>query len=66
MVISDYIPFNVWPFVFMIEQGYDIPKNILFQNNQSAIKMEKLEETHALVIIVIFILSTSLLRIDLT
>ena len=39
--ISDYLPYNIWICLFMVEQGYDIKQNILFQDNQSAIKMEK-------------------------
>ena len=39
--VSDYLPCNIWIFLFMGAQGYDIRQNILFQDNQSAIKMEK-------------------------
>ena len=37
---SDYMPYNVWLRNFMESQGYKIEDNILFQDNQSAIKME--------------------------
>jgi hypothetical protein len=38
---SDYVPFAIWLALFMREQGYDIEKSILFQDNESAIKMER-------------------------
>jgi hypothetical protein len=38
---SEYVPFNIWIVMFMKKQGYDIKKNILFQDNQSAIRMLK-------------------------
>ena len=38
---SDYVPFAIWLALFMDSQGYPIKKNILFQDNESAIKMEK-------------------------
>ena len=37
---SDHVPFNVWLVFFLREQRYDIIKNILFQDNHSAINME--------------------------
>ena len=37
---SEYLPYNIWLKNFMSTQGYDIKDNILFQDNQSAIKME--------------------------
>ena len=39
--VSDYLTYNIWIFLFMGSQGYDIKKKILFQDNQSAIDMEK-------------------------
>ena len=38
--VSEYLPYNIWQINFYKEQGYDILKNIVFQDNQSAIKME--------------------------
>ena len=38
---SEYCPYNIWQVMFMEEQGFKIHKNILFQDNTSAIKMEK-------------------------
>ena len=40
--VSDYLQYNICTFLFMGAQGYDINHNILFQDNQSAIKMEKI------------------------
>ena len=39
--VSDYLPYNIWICLFMVAQGYYIKKNILFQDNQSTINMEK-------------------------
>ena len=38
---SDYLPYNIWIWLFIVAQGYDIKQNILFQDNQSATNMEK-------------------------
>ena len=38
---SEYVPFNIWIVMFMGKQGYDINKNVLFQDNQSTIRMLK-------------------------
>ena len=37
---SEYMPYNVWVYNFLESQGYKLHENILFQDNQSAIKME--------------------------
>ena len=39
--ISDYLTYNIWICLFMGAKGYDIKQNILFQDNQSEMKMEK-------------------------
>ena len=39
--VSEYIPYNVWYINFMEAQGYHIKYNILYQDNQSAIRMER-------------------------
>jgi hypothetical protein len=38
--VSEYLPYDLWQVNFYKEQGYDITKNVIFQDNQSAIKME--------------------------
>ena len=38
--MSKYCPFNLWQIVFMGAQTYPLHNNILFQDNQSAMKME--------------------------
>ena len=38
--MSDYLPFNIWLRMFLEEQGYYLKKNVLYQDNQSAIRME--------------------------
>lgn len=39
--VSDYIPYNIWLMHFMKEQGYEMEINVLYQDNQSAMKMER-------------------------
>lgn len=39
--MSEYIPYNIWFLHFFAHQGYKISKNILYQDNQSTIHMEK-------------------------
>ena len=38
---SDYVPYNLWLLHFLSEQGYEIKDNILYQDNQSTIRMLK-------------------------
>ena len=38
---SDYLPWVIWVAKFMKYQGYNIDSNIFYQDNQSAMKMEK-------------------------
>jgi hypothetical protein len=38
---SDYITYTLWVKRFLKEQGYEVMNNIFFQDNQSAIKLEK-------------------------
>ena len=38
---SDYIPYTVWLTRFLESQGYEASTNIFFQDNQSAIRLEK-------------------------
>ena len=37
---SEYVPFSIWMALFMESQGYKLSKSILFQDNESVIKME--------------------------
>ena len=37
---SEYVPFNIWVVMFYQAQGYEITKNFLFQDNESAINMD--------------------------
>ena len=40
--MSEYIPYNVWLMNFLKAQGYyDLNHNVVFQDNESAIRMEK-------------------------
>ena len=41
MGVSNYLSYNIWICLFMESQGCGIKQNILFQDNQSSIKMEK-------------------------
>jgi hypothetical protein len=38
--VSEYLPYDIWYILFFGAQGYKIKQNILFQDNESAIKME--------------------------
>jgi len=39
--VSDFLPNMIWARMFLKEQGFIIKENILYQDNQSAIKIEK-------------------------
>ena len=39
--VSEYLPHNIWLMNFMEAQGYKVKHNILYQDNESANKMEK-------------------------
>ena len=39
--MSEYIPYNIWLLMFLKAQGYKIVNNTIYQDNQSAILMEK-------------------------
>ena len=39
--VSDYIPYNIWLMHFLKHQGFELEVNVLYQDNQSAMKMEK-------------------------
>ena len=39
--MSDSVPYNLWTVYFLRSQGIKVSSNILFQDNQSAIKLEK-------------------------
>ena len=49
--MTEYIPYNIWLLMFLQAQGYEIVNNTVYQDNQSAILMEKMVETLVLVII---------------
>ena len=38
--LSKYLPYNIWMINFISAQGYKIKNNIIYQDNQSSIKME--------------------------
>ena len=38
---SDYLPNTVWARMFLAKQGYKLTENIFYQDNQSAIQLEK-------------------------
>ena len=40
VAVSDYIPYHIWMIIFLTQQGYEIENKVLYQDNQSAIKME--------------------------
>jgi len=38
---TDYLPNTIWARMFLEAQGYEIKENVFFQDNQSAMKLEK-------------------------
>ena len=38
--VSDFLPTMIWARMFLEEQGYRLQENILYQDNQSAMKIE--------------------------
>ena len=40
MGVSEYLPYDIWQLNFWREQGYEIRNNYIYQDNESAIKME--------------------------
>ena len=41
MGLSEYLPYNIWMKNFLESQGYEVKENVIYQDNESAIKMEK-------------------------
>lgn len=39
--ISDYVPYSVWMGHFLEAQGYKLKHNIMYQDNQSVMLLEK-------------------------
>ena len=39
--MAEYIPYNLWLLMFLEQQGYGIKNNVIYQDNQSAMLMEK-------------------------
>ena len=39
--VSEYLPFHIWALNFLKCQGYNVEKKILFQDNMSAMRLEK-------------------------
>ena len=39
--VSEYLPYPIWQINFWKEQGYDVRNHYVYQDNESAIKMEK-------------------------
>ena len=41
IALLEYLPYNLWTLMFMEEQGYKMTGNTIFQDNKSAILMER-------------------------
>ena len=39
--VSEYLPYSLWLMIFFHGKGYEIMNNIVYQDNQIAIRMEK-------------------------
>ena len=37
--VSDYVPHPIWVKLFLGDQGYDLQENIVYQDNQSSMKL---------------------------
>ena len=44
--VSKYLQYPLWQIIFWKEQGYDIKRNVVYQDNESTIRMEKMAEIH--------------------
>ena len=40
--LSEYLPYNLWFINFLTAQGFIVKRNVIHQDNQSAIKMERI------------------------
>ena len=38
--MGEYVPYNIWFIMLMGAQGYAIKNNVIYQDNQSTIRME--------------------------
>ena len=41
IAVSEYIPYKIWLINFMEAQGYKFKDKVMYQDNMSAMKMEK-------------------------
>ena len=39
--VAEYVPYNIWLCMFLKEQGYEIKDNVIYQDNKSAMLMQK-------------------------
>ena len=39
--VGEYLPYNIWLLMFLKHQGYEIKNNVVYQDNESAMLMEK-------------------------
>ena len=44
--MGEYVPYNICFVVFMSAQGCGIENSVLYQDNQSAMRMEKMDVIH--------------------
>ena len=41
MATSEYLPYDIWLKNFLEKQGYEVKENVIYQDNQSTILLEK-------------------------
>ena len=41
VVMSEYVLYNIWILIFLSAQGYEMKYNLIYQDNQSTIKIER-------------------------
>ena len=44
--MGKYVPYNIWFIILMGAQGYTIKNNVIYQDNQSKIRVEKNGKIH--------------------
>ena len=56
--VSEYLPYHIWSINFLEHQGYRVEKKLLFQDNESTIKMEANVHTHIYIYNYIYTISS--------
>ena len=49
--LSEYLLYNIWMKNFLESQGYEVKENVIYQDNESAIRWKRMVEIHVLEIL---------------